>query len=60
MLQEGSGFCPKLTKRLKRWVTHVEWFLLDPMQILNRGDDEVDEDDDDNDKVCSLLAQKMC
>ena len=31
------------------------------MQILNRGDDEVDEDDDDNnDKVCSLLAQKMC
>ena len=31
------------------------------MQILNRGDDEVDEDyDDNNDKVCSLLAQKMC
>ena len=30
------------------------------MQILNRGDDEVDEDDDDNDKVCSLLAQKLC
>ena len=30
------------------------------MQILNRGDDEVDEDDDDNDKVCSMQAQKMC
>ena len=47
MLQEGSGFCPKLTKRPKRWVAHVESFLLDPMQILNKGDDEIDEDDDD-------------